>query len=201
MRNIFLIGDSIRFGATNSPGYGIYVKEKLDGVANVYAPNENCRFAQYTLRQLHDWAKTVDGESIDVVHWNNGLWDVLRLDGDEPLTPCDMYVQMLKRIYTMLRKHFPNARIIFANSTSVVEKLGWPNFMRYNAEIEQYNAAAKELMARLGAEVNDLYSVTRTFDDSLRADWVHYNEEGSRILADAVVAKIESVLGEKLCNT
>ena len=201
MRNLFLIGDSIRFGATNSPGYGIYVKEKLDGVANVYAPNENCRFAQYTLRQLHDWAKTVDGESIDVVHWNNGLWDVLRLDGDEPLTPCDMYVQMLKRIYTMLRKHFPNARIIFANSTSVVEKLGWPNFMRYNAEIEQYNAAAKELMARLGAEVNDLYSVTRTFDDSLRADWVHYNEEGSRILADAVVAKIESVLGEKLCNT
>lgn len=34
--------------------------------------------------------------------------------------------------------------------------------------------------------------------DSIRfgADWVHYNEEGSRILADAVIAKIESVLGE-----
>lgn len=87
MKNIFLIGDSIRFGATNSPGYGIYVKEKLDGIANVYAPNENCRFAQYTLRQLHDWVQKLDGESIDVVHWNNGLWDVLRVDGDEPLTP------------------------------------------------------------------------------------------------------------------
>lgn len=200
MKNIFLIGDSIRFGATNSPGYGIYVKEKLDGIANVYAPNENCRFAQYTLRQLHDWVKKVDGESIDVVHWNNGLWDVLRVDGDEPLTPVDMYVYMLRRIYNMLRKHFPNARIIFANSTSVVEARGWPDFMRYNAEIEQYNAAAKALMDALGAEVNDLYSVTQTFDDSLRADWVHYNEEGSRILADAVVAKIETVLGEKLCN-
>lgn len=193
MKNILLLGDSIRFGAGNSPGYGIYVKEKLEGVANVYAPDENGRFAQYTLRQLHDWVGKLDRESIDVIHWNNGLWDVLRVDGDEPLTPCDIYVYMLKRVYNMLRKHFPNAKIIFANSTAVVEERGWPNFMRYNREIEQYNAAAKELMDQLGVPVNDLYSITKDFDDSLRADWVHYNEQGSRILADAVVAKIMSV--------
>ena len=44
MKKIVLIGDSIRMG------YDKYVKEALDGVADVYYPGENCRFAQYTLR-------------------------------------------------------------------------------------------------------------------------------------------------------
>ena len=64
MKNIYLIGDSIRFGAAGSPGYGIYVKEKLEGKANVYWPDENSRFASYTLRYLHEWAKKIDKESI-----------------------------------------------------------------------------------------------------------------------------------------
>ncbi|MBQ5808205.1 MAG: hypothetical protein IIW21_00435, partial [Clostridia bacterium] len=84
MKNVFLIGDSIRYGAQPvSPGYGIYVKKMLEGKANVYYPNENCRFAQYTLRALYDWAKRLKKENIqiDVIHWNNGLWDVLRLNG------------------------------------------------------------------------------------------------------------------------
>ena len=55
-KKIFLLGDSIRFGATGSPGYGIFVKEKLKDKAEVFAPNDNCRFAQYTLRYLHEWA-------------------------------------------------------------------------------------------------------------------------------------------------
>ena len=95
MKNVFLIGDSIRFGATGSPGYGGYVKEKLKDVANVYAPDENCRFAQYTQRYLCNWKNITDAEKIDIVHWNNGLWDVLRLDGDDPFTSKDFYVQTL----------------------------------------------------------------------------------------------------------
>lgn len=46
-KNIYLIGDSIRFGSIGgkgSPGYGIFVKERLNDIANVYAPNENFRF-------------------------------------------------------------------------------------------------------------------------------------------------------------
>ena len=114
MKNIFLIGDSIRFGAESnpnyqtsySPGYGVYVEEELKGQANVYMPNDNCRFAQYTLRYLYDWAKDIDCEKIDVVHWNNGLWDVLRINGDEPLTPLDVYEKMLCRVCNMIKKLF-----------------------------------------------------------------------------------------------
>lgn len=194
MKSIFLIGDSIRYGSYNvtkhsnlSPGYGIYVKEKLKGIANVYAPDENCRFAQYTLRYLHVWAKKAPAEEIDIVHWNNGLWDALRLFGDEPLTPIDVYGDMLRRVYKRIRLVFPNAKIIFALSTSVVEEWADPEFIRYNREIEKYNEKAMEVMNELGVEVNDLYSISRTFDNSLHADWVHFGEEGSRILADAVI--------------
>lgn len=81
MKNILLIGDSICYGAPpNSPGYGVLVQEKLKGIANVYKIDDNCRFVQYTLRYLWDWVRQVDAANIDVIHWNNGLWDVLRLN-------------------------------------------------------------------------------------------------------------------------
>ncbi len=187
MKNIYLIGDSIRFGAQGSPGYGIYVKEILKGKANVYAPNDNCRFAQYTLRYLHEWASNVPKEEINVVHWNNGLWDVLRLFGDEPLTNIETYGIMLKRVYNRIKFLFPNAKVIFALSTSVIEEWANPEFFRYNKEIEQYNEKAKDVMNELGVEVNDLYSLSKTFDNSLHSDWVHFGEEGSKILADKVI--------------
>ena len=163
-----------------------------EGKANVSYPNENCRCAQYTLRALYDWAKRLKKENIqiDVIHWNNGLWDVLRLNGDEPLTPCEIYVYYLKRIHAMLTKLFPDAKIIFALSTSILEEKATPDFFRYNADIERYNAAAKELMDELGVPVNDLYTVSNGIDPSMHCDWVHFGEEGSKILAKAVTEKI-----------
>ncbi len=198
MKNIFLIGDSIRFGSygctSQSPGYGVYVKEKLENKATVYAPNENCRFAQYTLRYLHEWANAIPKAEIDVVHWNNGLWDVLRLFGDEPFTEINYYGESLKRIYKRIRFLFPNAKIIFALSTSVKEEWGNKDFFRYNREIELYNQKAVEVLSPLGVQFNDLYSITKRFDDNLRSDWVHYGEEGSKILADTVIEKCFEVI-------
>ena len=82
MKTVFLMGDSIRMG------YDRYVRDALADEAAVYYPSENCRFAQYTLRNAHDWIeKECQPECVDVVHWNAGLWDVARLFGDEPLTP------------------------------------------------------------------------------------------------------------------
>ena len=86
---------------------------------------------------------------------------------------------------------FPNAKIIFALSTPVIEEWGNPNFMRYNKEIREYNNAAQELMKKLGVQVNDLYSVAEQLGESFRSDWVHYNEEGSKLLADAVIKALE----------
>lgn len=187
MKNLYLIGDSIRCGAPGSPGYGVYVQKKCTGTANVFAPHENCRFAQYTLRYLHEWAGAVDREKIDIVHWNNGLWDVLRLYGDAPLTPPEMYAEMLKRVHKRITLLFPHAKVIFALSTGVIEAWANPDFFRCNREIEQYNQIAQSVMDELGVPVNDLYAVAAAFEPSLHSDWVHFGEEGSIRLADAVI--------------
>lgn len=188
MKNIFLIGDSIRYGNfVNSPGYGVYVKKKLEGKANIYSPDDNCRFVEYTLRYLHEWAMDIDREKIDVVHWNNGLWDVVRLFGDEPLTPLDVYGNTLKRIYKRIKYLFPKAKIIFALSTAVIEDPDSKDFVRLNRDIEEYNNKAKEVMASLGVEVNDLYGISAQFDPSLHSDGTHFGDKGSELLADAVI--------------
>ena len=46
-------------------------------------------------------------------------------------------------------------------------------------------------MEKLGVQVNDLYSVAEQLGESFRSDWVHYNEEGSKLLADAVIKALE----------
>lgn len=185
MNNIYLIGDSIRCGSVKSPGYEIFVREKLKGRCNVYSPDENCRFAQYTLRGLCDWAYRVDREKIDLVHWNNGLWDVVRLYGDKPLRQ--------ERVYKKIRLFFPNAKIIFATTTPVIEQDSPAGWERRNDEIKKYNDAAKRLMGSLGAEVNDLYAVASRFDKSCYADWTHFNEKGAKILADEIIKIAERV--------
>jgi hypothetical protein len=111
-KKIFLIGDSIRMG------YDKYVKEALSEVAEVYYPNENCRFAEYTLRYAHEWKEKLGvPDDTDLVHWNVGLWDCLRQIDGEVLIPLDEYKRNLERICRMIRHHFPKARMIFATST------------------------------------------------------------------------------------
>ena len=199
MDKIYLIGDSIRVGATGSPGYGVYVKEMLSGKAEVYAPTANCGFAQHTQRYLHEWVNAtvpqeIPRDEFTVVHWNNGLWDVLRLLGDDPFTDIEFYAATLKRLHKRIRLLFPKAKIIFALSTTVKEEWAKPDFLRLNSDIARYNQKAIEVLAPLGVEFNDLYTVTEGFDDSLRSDWVHFGEEGSRILAEAVIKRIYEVI-------
>ena len=110
MKNVLLIGDSIR------AGYDKAVKKSLEGKAEVYFPEENCRFASYVLRHFHEYMGDV---KFDVVHWNAGLWDNLRLFGEEPHTPIDIYAYYIDRICIRIKKLCPDAKVIFATSTSV----------------------------------------------------------------------------------
>lgn len=62
MKNLLLLGDSIRMG------YDSFVKEKLESRMNVYFSEDNGRFAQYTLRTLENWKTQLSLPEIDVVH-------------------------------------------------------------------------------------------------------------------------------------
>ena len=182
MKRIFLIGDSIRIG------YDAYVRELLPPEYRCYWSMDNARFCAYTLRYAHEWVRQdCDPETIDLVHWNNGLWDILHLFGDEAQTSPEEYRTGVRRIARRLKYLMPNARIAFALTTSVVEEKYRAEFCRGNAEIEQYNAIAMDALKDENVLFDDLYTVSRRMTPDMRAeDGTHFAESGYRALAEAV---------------
>jgi len=189
MKNVLLIGDSIR------RGYDKAVKKTLDSKANVYFPEENCRFASYVLRYIHEYKALIQDGELDVLHWNAGLWDCLRLFEEEPHTPIDVYAYYIDRICMRIKKLFPKTKVIFATSTKVQSEKMSKNFKRYNEEIEKYNEAAVQVVKKYGFEVNDLYAVSATLSDEAHSDPVHYyTPMGTEAFANAVLTHILPLL-------
>ena len=186
MKKVFLIGDSIRMG------YDKYVKEALSDVAEVYYPEENCKFAQYVLRFVHEWkAKLKVPDDCDIVHWNAGLWDELELFEDEPLSSLPHYEDMIKRIDKRLRMLFPNAKFVFATSTKVLEEKCKVEFRRHNKTIEEYNKAAIRALSDTDTIINDLYALTDNLPDECHSDAVHYYTDSGR---EAIGGRVLSVI-------
>ena len=190
MKNILLIGDSIRIGYDKS------VKRSLEGVANVYFPEENCRFASYVLRYLHEYKELVKDGKVDILHWNAGLWDCLRLFEEEPHTPKDVYAYYIDRICMRIKTVFPDATVIFATSTRVQSEKMSKDFKRYNEEIEEYNRIAVEVVKKHGFAVNDLYAVSASLPESAHSDAVHYyTHAGTEAFTNQVLACLAEPLG------
>lgn len=190
MKKIVLLGDSVRMG------YDKYVKEALAGAAEVFYPAENCKFAEYILRYAHEWKQAGEwGDDVDLVHWNVGLWDALELFGDEPLTSLSYYGEAVARIDKRLRMLFPNAKFVFATSTSVNESMSKPDFTRHNKTIEKYNVEAVKALSNTDTVINDLYTLTTTFSDSYRSDWVHfYTPKATELIGGRVLSIISELL-------
>ena len=212
MKKIILLGDSCRMG------YDSFVQKKLAGRAEVYYSEDNGRFIQYTLRSLSDWAGQGHWPTdADAVHWNNGLWDCLHLnigsagyaDGEasgltmkpeninsqctfekDPLTPPEFYRYYLVRTYHRIRQLFPQAVIVFATSTPVIEEqASWA--YRSNAEIELYNSIARETLLPLGVKINELGDFAKNNCHDLHSDWVHYTDEGYAVIAEEIIRFLE----------
>lgn len=188
MKKIILIGDSIRMG------YDKYVKEALSDVASVYYPDDNCRFAQYTLRYLHDWKKKFGWpDDTDLVHWNAGLWDVAEIYGEEPLSSYEHYADMIKRIDGRIRLLFPRAKVVFATSTAIREEGYTGVFKRHNAIIEKFNEAALSALESTGTGtvINDLYAHTVNVPKECCSDPTHYNTPaGAAYMGNKVLSVI-----------
>ena len=139
MIKVTLLGDSIRM-----VGYGQMVPTLLGENFNVFQPDENCRFAKYTLRGLFDWEKQMSGTKI--VHWNNGLWDICNLFGDGLFTSESEYIENMLRIADILLAKYD--KVIFATTTPVTPQ----NPYNKNSDIEKYNARIVPLLKEKGME-------------------------------------------------
>ncbi len=198
MKTILLIGDSTMFGSTASGGYGIYLANHYTVFekGEVLLPNENCQDTRFILATFDEvFAEHSKRLSeVDVIHWNNGLWDTLHFLGNPRATvPIERYLKNLSEIHKLLLEKCPHARIIFATSTPVDEEQNGKTY-RTNAEIREYNRQAGELLSGLGCYINDLYAFADELLWEHRApDGVHFTDVGCILLARRVMEVIEEV--------
>ena len=190
MKKVVLIGDSIR------GGYDKYARIALKDTAEVFYPNENCRFTTYILRNLVLWKKELNwGDDIDLVHWNAGLWDCLTMIDGENLVTLDVYKKNIDRICRQIKVLFPKAKMIFATSTPCIERLFTGDVKRKNSETVLYNAAACEIVKNHGGEINDLYNLLKDVPESYHSDQTHfYTKEATQLITDRVLGVIENAL-------
>lgn len=186
MKKVTLLGDSIR-----QIGYGKRVAEILgkDGI-EVFQPEDNCRFAKYTLRMLFDYKEQIAGS--DVIHWNNGLWDVSNLFGDGQFSLTEEYCENMLRIADILLKITPN--VVFATTTPV--RKGYP--YQSCEDIERLNAAIVPLLKAKNIAINDLYGLVYPLKEEILRDddLIHLNDRGIEICANQVAAFIRRCLKE-----
>ena len=185
MKKVLLLGDSIRMG------YQQFVKEELDGEYEVRYPEDNGRFAAYTLWQVNQELKW--NPDIELVHFNNGYWDMnVEAPMTEAIHPVEEYVSFLRRIVTLCRQC--GAKVVFATTVPILEagaagdNTGVQGTINYSNEwVKEYNAAAVALMEELEVPVNDLYALCREDDRCYKCeDLLHLSEEGSRRCAAQV---------------
>ena len=177
---VMLIGDSIRMSYQES------VAELLSGKVEVVGPADNCAYSLYTLSSLNRWIGEL-GEP-DIVHWNNGLHDVGHNPQRHPVQiPLEMYVGNLGFILEHLKGL--TDRITWGTSTPVSPQrpFGDTGWSWRNEEIDEYNAAAGELMAANDVPVNDLHAVVAAdVEQYLAEDMLHLSEAGIAVCAQAV---------------
>ena len=189
-RDVLLLGDSIR------QGYGPEVKKILEARGDrVFQPSDNCRYALYTLRSLPDWVKLVpDPAQVEVVHWNNGLWDIGELLPGECTTPMDVYTAFVARTARHLRHYFPRAKLVFATTTPINGRQTSHWHTLGNGVVDAYNAAVRAALVGKVDAIDDLNAYVRA--KGLAAhykDIVHFKPEGSRMLAEEVVRVLDEV--------
>ncbi|MDZ4286675.1 MAG: SGNH/GDSL hydrolase family protein [Prosthecobacter sp.] len=193
---VVLLGDSIR------EGYAPMVAELLAGRAVVATPKANGRDTGTLLKNLDEWAVK---ENPDVVHFNCGIHDTKRdQKTDKYNVPPEQYEANLREIVRRLRAE-TKAKVVFALSTPLIDERTqgyWKtrSYRLYNASIMEYNVIALRVMKELNVPVNDLPAALGDAKELARlhdSGGVHFTPEGSRKLAETVVAAVTPYLPAK----
>lgn len=182
---VLIIGDSI------SIGYTIPVREALKGKANVHRIPNNAQTTAIGLLKLNRWLG--DGKW-DVIHFNFGLHDSKYLDETKTKVSRADYEKNLQEIINRLRA--TGAKLVFATTTPTPAVLEPPT-RRFDS-IPERNEIALKVMKENGVTVDDLYAVILPKQAELqRPKDVHFTQEGSALLGQAVAASIAAELPQQ----
>ncbi|QBR70910.1 SGNH/GDSL hydrolase family protein [Beijerinckiaceae bacterium] len=196
---VLIIGDSI------SVPYTVPVRLRLEGIANIFHPMENCGGTLKILQKLDGWLGSTKWA---VIHFNAGLHDLAHVQyenvapGKQKMVPVgqgprwvspESYRANLEEIVERLKK--TGARLIFATTTPV--PVGEAN--RLPEDVALYNQAALSVMRKNNVQIDDLNAVSVESAGLFQMPRdVHFLQQGSDILADRVAASIKTALPSKL---
>ena len=208
MKNVVLIGDSVRLG------YEKRVRELLGPDVHVFSPDENCRFTKYALWGMWDWMERWGSPKVDVIHWNTGAWDLHRCTADGQIfTPLDEYLETNRRLAIQMESYCKNliwATIIpggraldemkkinvLYNTDAAAPKVFLTDTMeKWNADVCRYNAANSARMRARGIRVIDHYgALIGDTDRYISDDGNHPTPEGYDVLAHLTADAIREML-------
>jgi hypothetical protein len=174
---VLLVGDSIVVG------YGEEVEKALAGKAYCarYATSKFVGNPDY----LDELTLILKRHRYAVIHINNGLHG---FDYSER-----QYQQGLADLLCVLKKHAPQAKMIWALTTPVRKAGQLDQFdAEQNARAIARNQIAAKMMKDNGIPIDDLYDVVKDHPDYFADDGVHYNKTGKIELARRVT---EAIMG------
>ena len=183
---ILIVGDSI------SLGYTPYVREDLQGIAEVYHNRCNAQHTGTGLDSIETWLGTKDW---DIIQFNWGLWDLCYRHPDSKTQgnrdkvhgtityELEDYGKNLDSIVQWMKAK-SDAKLIFVTTTYVPEDEAG----RYQEDAIRYNQLAKRIMEENGVVINDIYEASRRIHRHYGKDSgdVHYLPEGYRALAKEI---------------
>ena len=188
MKNIWLLGDSIRMS------YQPLVNDNLKDKANILGSEDNGRYSLYTLSSFERFLEELGPP--DVIHWNNGLWDI---GHDSLRAPVQFSINdYIKNLEFLIQKFLPfTSNIIWATTTPVKKYIpeDEEQWKWYNDEIDEYNKESKMLMNKYSIPINDLHLlVNRDIEKFICEDRLHLSDDGIKLCADAVCNILEKYI-------
>ena len=184
MKKIVLLGDSLRL-----MGYGTKLQEIMGDEYEVWQTDDNGRFAAYTFRLLSNYEKHV--KEADIIHWNNGVWDTMRLYGDGTFTTLEDYKKTVLRMAKVMIEYY-GKKVIFATTTPVDERYPYAK----NEDIEKFNAAVVPELKEMGVIINDLHAFVSPHKEEYikEGDYIHLSEKG----IDACAKEVARIIKENI---
>ena len=193
MKRVLLFGDSIRLS------YQDRVKELLAGECEVCGPDFNCEFTLRTLWAFKRWIAEQNFDRIDVIHWNNGIWDHHRVTDDPnlPLSTLEQYLEVNMRLYKVASSY--TDKLIWATTTPMALDKEPTDLLpipadEANREIKLYNDVLVAYLNAQGVMINDLNSLIASDPAYHCEDGCHLSPEGVEQAALQVAAKIREIL-------
>ncbi|MHC4518095.1 MAG: S8 family serine peptidase [Planctomycetota bacterium] len=171
---VLMIGDSI------TRGYFSGVEKALEGKANcARLTTSRCVCDPVFFEELE---MVLRQYPFRVIHFNNGLhgWGYTEAQ----------YAQAFPRLLDCLRRHNPEAKLIWTTTTPVRKRSAVEQLDERTERVRKRNEIAMQFVGEIDLAVDDLFGLVIDHPEYFSSDGVHFNSEGKAAQVEQVARSI-----------